>query len=142
VVPASLGGSAGVAVLGDRAPSAERTYRWAQLAARAADDKLAVDPVVLAMDELLGVVDAFVIASGRNRRQVLTVVEEIESVLKAAGCGAPLRIEGLREASWVLMDYGDLVVHVFLEATRDYYDLEHLWSSAPRIEWREGPAAR
>ncbi len=104
-------------------------------AAEAADSKLGHDTVVLDMAELIGVVDAFVITSGRNARHVRTLVEEIERLVKEDGGPAPLRIEGLREASWVLMDYGDFVVHVFLDEMRSYYDLEHLWSSAPRIAW-------
>jgi len=109
-------------------------------AAVAADEKLGRDTVVLAMGELLGVVDAFVITSGRNTRQVRTLVEEIERRVKATNGRAPLRVEGLRDAGWVLMDYGDFVVHVFLDETRDYYDLEHLWSGAPRVRWQAAAA--
>jgi ribosome-associated protein len=100
----------------------------------AADAKLGEDIVVLDVAEQLEVVDSFVIVSGRNTRQVSTIVEEVEESTKRRTGRAPLRIEGLREASWVLMDYGDVVVHVFLDETRSYYDLEHLWSSAPRLE--------
>ena len=105
-------------------------------AAAAADEKLGRDTVVLAMGELLGVVDAFVVTSGRNARQVRTLVEEVERRVKSSSGRSPLRVEGLRDASWVLMDYGDFVVHVFLDETRDYYDLEHLWSGAPRVRWQ------
>jgi ribosome-associated protein len=108
----------------------------ALVAAAAADDKLADDTVVLAMGELFGVVDAFVVTSGRNTRQVRTLVEEVEARVKADGGPSPQSVEGLREATWVLMDYGDFVVHVFLSETRAYYDLEHLWSGAPRVDWR------
>ncbi len=108
----------------------------AMVAAAAADEKLGRDTVVLAMGELLGVVDAFVITSGRNVRQVRTLVEEVERRVKASSGRPPLRVEGLRDAGWVLMDYGDFVVHVFLDETRDYYDLEHLWSGAPRVRWQ------
>ncbi|MHB1774633.1 MAG: ribosome silencing factor [Acidimicrobiales bacterium] len=110
------------------------------VAAAAADERLGRDTVVLAMGELLGVVDAFVITSGGNTRQVRTLVEEIERRVKTANGRAPLRVEGLRDAGWVLMDYGDFVVHVFLDETRDYYDLEHLWSGAPRVHWQEAAA--
>jgi ribosome-associated protein len=106
------------------------------VAARAADDKLGEDTVVLAMGELLGVVDAFVVTSGRNDRQVRALVEEVERRVKDHDGTAPLAVEGLSDATWVLMDYGDFVVHVFAEQTRGYYDLEHLWSSAPRISWQ------
>ncbi len=101
------------------------------VAARAADDKSGEDTVVLAMGELLGLTDAFVITSGRNPRQVRTIVEEVERRLKAEAAMSPLRIEGATEAQWVLMDYGDFLVHVFLADERRYYDLEHLWSGAP-----------
>jgi ribosome-associated protein len=113
----------------------------ALVAARAADDKLGEDTVVLAMGELLGVVDAFVVTSGRNDRQVRALVEEVERRVKDHDGTKPVAVEGLSDATWVLMDYGDFVVHVFSEPTRDYYDLEHLWSGAPRIAWQETRAA-
>jgi ribosome-associated protein len=109
-------------------------------AARAADDKLGQDTVVLGMGDLIGVVDAFVVTSGRNVRQVRTIVEEIEFQLKELDGSAPRAIEGLSDGTWVLMDYGDFVVHVFADETRSYYDLEHLWSSAPRVRWRDEAA--
>jgi ribosome-associated protein len=108
----------------------------AATAAELADAKLGLQTVVLAMTELFGVVDAFVITSATNNRHVRTLVEEIERGVKEAHRIAPARVEGLHDATWVLMDYGDFIVHVFLQETRDYYDLEHLWSGAPRVEWR------
>jgi ribosome-associated protein len=114
----------------------------ALVAARAADDKLGEDTVVLAMGELLGVVDAFVVTSGRNDRQVRALVEEVERRVKDHDGTRPLAVEGLADATWVLMDYGDFVVHVFADETRGYYDLEHLWSGAPRIRFESGPADR
>ena len=96
----------------------------ALVAARAAQDKLGEATVVLAMGDLLSVTDAFVITHGHNPRQV-----------KKATGRAPRAVEGLRELSWVLLDYGDFVVHVFHELTRPYYDLEHLWGDAPRVPW-------
>jgi ribosome-associated protein len=105
-------------------------------AAVAADDKLGRDTVVLAMTELLPVVDAFVVTSGRNPRQVQTLVEEIEDRVRRGTGQSPTSVEGLRDGSWVLLDYGDFVAHVFLEETRSYYDLEHLWSGAPRVPWQ------
>lgn len=108
----------------------------ALVAARAADDKLGEGTVVLAMGELLGVVDAFVVTSGRNDRQVRALVEEVERMVKDHDGTAPMAVEGLADATWVLMDYGDFIVHVFAEQTRSYYDLEHLWSGAPRISWQ------
>lgn len=104
------------------------------LAADAAHAKAAEDTVVLDMSEALGVVDAFVITSGRNQRQVRTIVEEVERRLRHGEEPLrPVRVEGLADATWVLMDYGDFIVHVFLEEARRYYDLEHLWARAPRM---------
>ena len=108
----------------------------ARVAAAAADEKLGDDTVMLSMDEALGVVDAFVITSGRNVRHVRTLVEEVERRVKLVAARAPLSIEGLRDAGWVLMDYGDFVVHVFSEELRAFYDLEHLWAGAPRVRWQ------
>jgi ribosome-associated protein len=108
----------------------------AATAARSADDKLGQETVVLAMTELFGVVDAFVITSAPNTRHVRTLVDEIERNVKELHQQSPVRIEGLSDATWVLMDYGDFIVHIFLQETRDYYDLEHLWSGAPRVSWR------
>jgi ribosome-associated protein len=84
------------------------------------------------MAALLGVVDLFVITAGRTDRQVRTITEEVERVAKLRCGRGPIRIEGLSDARWVLMDFGDVVVHVFDEETRAYYDLEHLWSAATR----------
>ncbi len=112
----------------------------ALVAAQAADDKLGADTVVLAMGELLGVVDAFVVTSGRNDRQVRALVEEVERRVADHDGTRPLAVEGLADATWVLMDYGDFVVHVFAEETRGYYDLEHLWAGAPRVGWQRASA--
>lgn len=105
-------------------------------------DKLGADPVVLRMTELLGVVDLFVITSGRSDRQVRTLCEEVERRSRADAGRGPLRVEGLPDARWVLLDFGDVVVHVFDEPTREYYDLEHLWSAAPRRAVATGEARR
>jgi ribosome-associated protein len=110
------------------------------VAARAADAKSGEETAVLAMGELLGLTDAFVITSGRNTRQVRSIVDEVELRVKDSGGGSPVRVEGLDDARWVLMDYGDFLVHVFLDEARTFYDLEHLWLEAPRITWME-PAA-
>ena len=101
------------------------------IALDAASEKKAIDPVVLDVSQLLQIVDDFVIVSGANRRQVSTLVEEIETKLKAAGF-RPLRTEGANEGEWVLLDYGEVVIHVFLDEVRRFYDLERLWADAPR----------
>jgi len=104
-------------------------------AARAADAKSGDETVILAMGELLGLTDAFVITSGRNSRQVKTIVDEVERQVGERYGRKPLRVEGLDDSRWVLMDYGDFLVHVFLDEAREYYDLEHLWAEAPRMPW-------
>jgi len=113
----------------------------ALVAARAADAKLGHDTVVLDMHDLLVVTDAFVITTGANSRQVKTIVEEVERQVKEATGRSPWAVEGLRDLTWVLMDYGDVVVHVFGTEARAYYDLERLWGDAPRLAL-EGPVAR
>ncbi len=105
-------------------------------------DKLGADPAILEMTDLLGVVDLFVITSGRSDRQVRTICEEVERRCRREAGRGPLRVEGLEDARWVLLDFGDVVVHVFDEATRAYYDLEHLWSAAPRRATTSGEAHR
>jgi ribosome-associated protein len=108
---------------------------WAATAARAAKSKGGEDPVVLHVGELMSVTDAFVITNGTNSRQIRAIVEAIEEDVKAAGGSGPLRIEGLDDTSWVLMDFGDLVVHVFGPEERDFYALEGLWADAERWSW-------
>jgi ribosome-associated protein len=120
---------------------AEDTDRWPVLAASAASSKKAIDPVVLAVGDVLAITDHFVITSGANTRQVRTIAEEIEKQITEAGGPKPLRTEGLDDLRWVLLDYGDFVVHVFLDEARHYYDLERLWADVPRVEW-ETVAAR
>ena len=109
----------------------------AMVAARAADAKLGQDTVVLAMGELLGVTDAFVITSGANSRQLRTIVEEVERQVKLSAGRSPRATEGLGDLTWVLMDYGDFLVHVFQHDARDYYNLERLWGDAPRVRVSE-----
>ena len=107
----------------------------ARTAARAADDKKATDTVVLLVGEIIAITDAFVITTGSNTRQVRTIVDEIEKQLREDHGVRPRAVEGLEDATWVLVDYGDIVVHVFLDETREYYGLERLWADAPRLEW-------
>lgn len=127
----------------NKAPAAgpARDLGLAVVAARAADEKKGIETLVLEVGTVLAITDAFVITSGTNPRQVRTIAEEIEAKVKEAGGAGPLRIEGLDDARWVLMDFGDFVAHVFLDEAREYYDLERLWSDAPRMDWQE-PAAK
>src|SRR5690349_11534705 len=98
----------------------------ARLAAEAAAEKQGTDILILEVGEVLAIVDRFVITSAPNPRLVATIAEEIEARIKAAGAGGPLRVEGLDDNRWVLLDYGDVVVHVFLQEVREYYELERL----------------
>lgn len=108
---------------------------WAITAARAAEDKQASDTVILEVGAVLAITDFFVITQATNRRLIRTVAEAVETELVASGGPAPLRIEGLDDLTWVLIDYGDLVVHIFDPTTRAFYDLERLWRDVPRLEW-------
>ena len=113
--------------------------RWAVEAARAADDKKGLETLVLAVGDILAVTEFFVITHGTNPRQVRTLADEVEQRISAAGGPKPIRIEGLADLSWVLLDYGDFVVHVFSEEARRFYELERLWADVPRVDWRDGP---
>lgn len=86
------------------------------------------------MGDLLAITEVFVIATGTSRPHAQSLVENVEKVLKEAG-RRPLRDEGKSEAEWVLIDFGDFVVHVFQERFRDYYGLERLWGDAPVLDW-------
>ena len=110
---------------------------WAKTAARAADAKAATDVIILEVGPVLALCEHFVIASGSNPRQVRAIAEEVEASIGENGGPKPLRVEGLNDRQWILLDYGDLVVHVFLEETRAYYDLERLWADVPRVAWQE-----
>jgi ribosome-associated protein len=129
----------GAATPSRREPHDSQVPAAAIEAAMAADDKSGERTVVLAMGELLGVTDAFVITDGRNTRQVRTIADNVHDRLKER-CGlSPRAVEGDADLQWVLMDYGDFLVHVFLDETRAYYDLERLWGDAPRVDWRVAP---
>ena len=101
-------------------------------AARAASSKQATDIVILDVRELIVITDYFVIAGGDTERQVRTIVETVEKALRELGV-RPTRREGQTEGRWVLLDYVDVVIHVFAPEEREYYDLERLWRDAPRV---------
>ena len=104
------------------------------IAAHAADKK-AIDIVALDLRGILGYTDFFVICSGNTDRQTKAIHDAIHLGLKKRHGVLPRRVEGLGEARWVLMDYLDVVVHVFTPETRDYYRLEALWGDVPRVEF-------
>lgn len=113
------------------------TRDWAITAARAADGKMGRDVVVLDVAEVLALCGWFVIASAQNDRQVKAICDEVELQIHLAGGPKPKRIEGLDDRTWVLMDYGDVVVHVFQQDEREFYDLDRLWADVPRLDWHE-----
>jgi len=113
----------------------------ARRAAEAIDAKSGEDLVLLDLSDLLVVTDVFVLATGTSRRNVLTLADEAVEALRELD-RRPIRKEGTDHGQWVLLDYGDVIVHVFDRETREYYDLERLWAGAPRIEFepRSSPA--
>ena len=108
---------------------------WVVEAARGASSRTDAATVVLDVGEVLSITGWFVITGGTSTRQVRAITEEIEERISANGGPKPLRLEGLDPGEWVLMDYGDFIVHVFLEETRAFYDLERLWRDVPTVEW-------
>jgi ribosome-associated protein len=107
----------------------------ATVAARAADEKQGRNIVILAVGKILAIADLFVVLEAPNRRLVRTLVDEIEQAIRAASGRSPRRVEGLREQQWVLLDYGDVVVHVFLDEVRRFYEIERLYRDAPVVDW-------
>jgi ribosome-associated protein len=108
----------------------------AYLCAEEADNLKAADLVLLDVSGFSSFADYFVICSGKSGRQVQGIADNIERGLKEMGM-RPLGVEGLREGQWVLMDYGDVIVHIFYEPVRYFYDLESLWSEAETVRWDE-----
>ncbi len=102
------------------------------IAVQAAKDKKASNITVLDIREVTVIADYFIICSGFSSTQVRAIVENVQDILKEAGMLA-LRREGFREANWVLLDYGDVIVHVFQDAERQFYNLERLWGDAPVV---------
>lgn len=110
-------------------------WRRAGVAAHAAADKKGEDITVLDVGEIISITEVFVLVSASNTRQVRAIVEDVELALNLADDENPRSVEGLNDATWVLMDYGDVIIHVFLAETREFYDLDQLWADAPTIEW-------
>jgi ribosome-associated protein len=120
----------------------ERQQSALQLAtacARIADDNRGKDILLLDLRGATPLVDFFVIATAVSRRQASAIASEIDAEMKKAG-EAKLGMEGVEEGRWILIDYGDFVVHVFAEDAREYYGLEDLWGDAERLEWSATPA--
>jgi ribosome-associated protein len=107
----------------------------ASLAAHVAVENKGRDVLVLDMRKITPLYDFFVLITGASRRQIHTIAEEIDDALVERG-DRRLSIEGYQASKWIVQDYGDVVVHVFDDATRQYYGLEELWADAPRVDWQ------
>lgn len=107
------------------------------MALDAAEEKKAVNSVVLDLRDIASFTDFFVITSGTNERQVQAISDEVVDKLKKAGSPV-IRVEGYKTAEWILLDYGDFVMHIFNEKSRAFYDLERLWRESKRVELPQG----
>jgi ribosome-associated protein len=118
-------------------PSPDAGLKRALLAARVAEENRGRDIVVLDMRRLTAMFDYFVLASGASRRQLHAMSEEIDHALEDRLGDRRLGIEGYEESRWILLDYGDVVIHLFEPATRAYYALEDLWAQAGRVDLKD-----
>ncbi len=121
----------------------DRARELATAAAQAAADKLATDVLILDVSDRLALTDCFVLASAPNERQVGSVVDEVERALREIGV-KPVRREGESDRRWVLLDFGDIVVHVLHTEEREFYALERLWKDCPEVPFADSavPAAQ
>ena len=117
-----------------RKQSLDKSRETALRCAQIADEYRGRDTIVLDLTGLTPIVDFFVITTGTSRRQMHAITEEVHRVLKADG-QKRIGVEGAESETWILLDYGDVVLHVFSEDSRQRYDLEHLWADAERIAW-------
>jgi len=120
--------------------ASSRALDLARAAALAADDKKAEQIIALDVSEKMPLADVFLIASGANERQVVSIVDAIEEKLQADGAHA-LRREGARGGRWAVLDFNDLIVHVMHQEDRAYYELERLWKDCPVVPLPSAPVA-
>jgi ribosome-associated protein len=118
-------------------PAEDEFFSRVETAARAAADKKAQDIVLLRLSAITSFTDYFLICSGNSARQVQAIADEVQAQLKKQGV-RPLNVEGYNSAEWVLIDYGPLVVHIFSENARRFYDLERLWRDAEKVKVESG----
>ena len=114
----------------------EESLAVALAAARAMDDKKAVEVMVLPVGEVLGITEYFVVGTAASPRQVGAVTDAVLAAVREQTGRGPLRSEGVREQQWVLVDYGDVVVHVFVEEARRFYEIERLYRDSVPVPWR------
>ncbi|NBO05669.1 MAG: ribosome silencing factor [Actinobacteria bacterium] len=112
------------------------TLALARTAARAADDKQGADIRIIDVSAVMPIVGLFVVTSAGNPRLVRTIAGEVEDRLRLEHRRSPVRTEGLSESQWILLDYGDVVVHIFAEETRRFYEIERLYRDRPNHDWR------
>lgn len=127
-----------------RVPTEVEPTDLALVAARAADAKQATDIVGLVVGPVLAITEVFVVTTASNSRQVRAVVDEVEKQVKETFGRSPKSVEGLEDRQWVLLDYGDVIVHVFSTEAREYYELDRLWSDVEILDFEggsENPAA-
>ena len=110
--------------------------RIATIAAKAADEKQATDVTVLDVGEILAITDLFVVASAGNKRQVRTISDAITDAVRSETGRSPISSEGVSEQQWILIDYGSVVVHIFDDETRRFYEIERLYQDVPSVSWR------
>lgn len=125
----------------DAAADVAEVTSWAITAARAAASKQGTDTVVMRVGQILGITELFVVTSVSNTRLVRAITDEVEHQVAASGGPRPRRVEGLDDLRWALLDYGDFVVHVFLDEARRFYDLDRLWADVERVEWEDASAS-
>jgi len=113
----------------------------ARVIAGIADAEHGSNVLVLEVGDVLGVTEYFVIVSASNRRLVHTLVDQVEVQTREQTGRSPLRSEGVRENQWVLVDYGDVVVHVFLAEVREFYEIERLYTDVPKVDWSDAATA-
>jgi len=113
-----------------------KTLDKARLFLDVIQERKAVDPILMEVGRLTSFMDYFLVASGNSSRQVQAISQHMERRLREEGF-KPLGVEGEQEGHWVLMDYGDVVIHIFYQPVREFYDLEGLWTEAPRVEPHE-----
>jgi ribosome-associated protein len=105
-----------------------------KLALTCASEKKAVNLIALDLRDIASFTEFFIVASGTNQRQVQAISDEINEQLKKQLDARPIRVEGYNTAEWVLLDYGDFIVHIFEQKAREFYDLERLWRDAKKVE--------
>ena len=118
-----------------RSSQAEQGLALARRVASIADDYRGKDTLVLDMTKITPIVDYFVLTTGTSKRQMQAIAEEVDRVLKSDG-STRIGREGYESNAWILLDYGDVVLHVFTPEARELYDLEHLWADAAHVEWQ------